>query len=264
MDRISKPVRLQLYTGNYEINFTEPGTNHVSVKLNGEDIVGSPFSVVVVPKNDLPLVRWCFNGEILDSKLSRLIEAYYLRDIKVFDITVPYSSIVEPNQLWSFNLSRNVATKKVWFKTDGQLIRGTWFWTGDKEELVAYPSDHCKALEKGFILDPTDSPVDISDPIKKKRRDVRNFEGEYRQFRDKADARKDGRKVFRGYKGKNQNFVPVPLLWQFNRVILRGWLTKDCILSKLDKKLLQKILRYSHQSKWDQYALIVRDKSSLK
>jgi hypothetical protein len=254
-----KTYSIRLYsnfTGCLSHVFTEPGTHRIEVCLNGVQITGSPLSVVVYPHSIVPVPRWQLGTTLLNGPTSSLIEAYYQKD----HAKASLPEIQLDSYKWSLDFRNGKATRKNWFSinVEENLVRCIWFWTDDKDQLVPYPPREALVLESGFIQRSEDK-VDVNDNVKNKLRWVKKEGGEFRQYRLKYDAKKDGRRVYRGYYGKCLDLSPMPLFWPFKRVLLRGWKDTDCILNKLSKTIFIAILEYSQQSEHDQYALLLKD-----
>jgi len=253
-----KTYSIKLYsnfTGSLSHAFTEPGTHRIEVTLNGDTITGSPLSVVVYPNSIIPVPRWQLGATLLNGPTSSLIEAYYQKDLPKVPVEIQIDSYK-----WSLDFRNGKATRKNWFsaRVEENLVRCIWFWTGDKDQLVPYLQREALALESGFIQRSEDK-VDVNDNVKNKVRWVKKEGGEFRQYRLKFDAKKDGRRVYRGYYGKCLDLTPMPLLWPFKRVLLSGWKDTENPLHKLSKTILLAILEYSQQSELDQYALLLKD-----
>jgi len=235
--------------------FTEPGTHRIVLLLNGVHIDGSPFSLEVQPNISIPIPRWMLGDMYLDSGTSTLVEAYYQKASSKLPV------ITTGEYHWTVDFANNKAQRRNWFGilVEESLFRYTWFWTDDNDQLVPYTLSHALALEAGLV-NGKEEKVFVNESEKKKVRWVKKEGvGEYRQYRLKFDAKPEGRKVFRGYFGKTLDLTPIPLIWPFKRVLLRGLLERGSLLFNLPVTAFVAILGYAQQSEVDQYALLLKD-----
>jgi len=240
--------------GSANHTFIEPGIHRIEISLNNVPIFGSPRYIMVNPPlhSNIPIPRWRFlNNYNIDKHASSIIEALYQKGCT----RTPEIELPSTGYSWVIDFTTEKASRKNWvgWTIEEDIFRDIWFWTNDNNQLVPYSPEHSQALENGFIRSNLDK-VDVNDNEKSKTRWVKKEEeGEYRQYRLKYDAKPEGRKVYRGYYGQTIDLFPVPLLWQFKRVLMKAfldWIPQQAIL---------KIFQFSKQSELDQYALIVRD-----
>jgi hypothetical protein len=248
--------KIKLYSsckGSTLHTFTEPGTHRIKIKLAGKHIYGSPLSVVVHPPADqnIAVSRWSLGAVTLDQGSSNLIEGLFQKE---FTRTPFYLSFPPTDYKWYLDFRMGKALRKNWigYNVEEPLVRNTWFWTDDQNKLVPYSPIHSQALEAGFTNG--NDRVFVNDMARNKVRFVtKEDEGVYTQYRQKLDAKVEGRRVYRGYYGQSLDLNPVPLLWQFKKAILKAF------LPQFPTELIRMILNFSKQSELDQYALLVRD-----
>jgi hypothetical protein len=240
--------------GSTHHTFTEPGTHRIEICLNGIDIYGSPRFVEVypAPNSDIPIPLWRLLNYTIDRHTNNLIEALYQSGC----VRTPEIGLPSTGYNWALDFNAGKATRENFFRwtVEEPLSRDIWFWTDDQLKLVPYSPEYAQALENGFI-NGTQDRVDVNDLVRNKTRWVMKGpgEGEYRQYRQKRDAKKEGRRVYRGYYGQSLDLNPVSLLWQYKRILLRAF------LNLIPNQVILKIFKFSKQSELDQYALIARD-----
>jgi len=194
--------------GTHYVTFIpENDGNHViEVKLNDTPIGSSPFHIQILPKpkplKTKPKPQWYFQ-DIYETKNwfafpdneNEIIE-------KQFDTYK--GGVVNINE-YRIDITKReqINTQRrhiIHFETK-PLMRSTWFWETDKNELEPYNEEICSILENAYQTNGFNKNVTLT--MGKKLRYVSQFpDGSFRQYRQASDANNKGRKVERGFEGQ--------------------------------------------------------------
>jgi len=256
--------------------YHEGGTNIVEVFLENKHITGSPYSVSVIPVKLTTVPRWYvfvsdkywkpYSKKVSDqleqnwqNNIRTLFVVTISEDNHVYNVQISFADMVEINQ---------AKISRLFFPQKRAIRRGTWFWKtdSDTEQYAPYPTEIAERLENslecGFFS--LSNRVDVTQG-KKIRHVIQFSDGSFRQYRSASDANPKGRVVLRGYKGRTirEILIPVPLRWEFSRVIWVGVYKEDknsCFFAILPEQVILRILDYCELLPKIQIELLKKEK----
>jgi hypothetical protein len=182
------------------------GNHIIEVQLNNHPIGSSPFHITILGKPKPLLTKpkpYWFYQDIYETKkwLPFPQNENYLIETQ-FET---YGGGVLPINEFRIDISRReqVNTIKrhiIHFETK-PMVRGTWFWEGDDQQMTPYSEEISAHLESAYQRNRFTKNVSFH--MGKKVRYVSQFpDGSFKQYRQANDASTKGRRVERGFGGE--------------------------------------------------------------